>query len=189
LPPGNHPRILQHSAVRRINQSRWKLIIGFEGFSETVNYQLEKLGGFFEEGSLSGYDQQEYALHEGPFGETYEKIRALPFVLRAGAPLNEVHALVHTTDEAGAVSDMVLDLGCGRIFCGFESVSDDLWKRLCDRAETLKGHVAMDKAPADFKGRHDIFGTERPEWRMIHKVKDALDPNNIFSPGRLPGKK
>jgi FAD/FMN-containing dehydrogenase len=47
----------------------------------------------------------------------------------------------------------------------------------------------MDKAPDDFKQRHDVFGARPPEWKMIHRVKDALDPNNIFSPGRLPGKK
>ena len=189
LTPAYAAALPQNSADAGTRQTRWKLIIGFEGFSKTVKYQLEKLGGVFVEGGLNSYDQQEYMLHEGPFGEVYNKIAAFPCVLRAGLPINEVQALIHPINESGAVSDMLLDLGCGRILCGLESVSDELWKSLCKSAETLKGHVVMEKAPAEFKQRHDVFGPERPEWKMVHRVKDALDPENLFSPGRLPGKR
>ncbi len=171
------------------DQTQWKLLIGFEGFSKTVNYQLEKLGALFNERGLNSYDRKEYALHEGPMGEAYNRINALPYNLRAGLPINEAHTLVTRMTDKGAVIDMVIDLGCGRIFCGLESVSDDLWKSLCEKAEKLKGHVVMDKATAEFKQRHDVFGPERPEWKIMHKVKAELDPKNIFSPGRLPGRK
>jgi len=171
------------------DQAQWELMIGFEGFSKTVTYQLEKLGDVFKKGNLNNFDQKEYALHEGPFAETYKKISACPYILRAGLPLNELRGLIHMLNEPAVVPQMVLDLGCGRIFCGFETVSDDFWKRLCDRAESLQGQVVLDKAPADFKQHHDVFGPERPGWKMIHRVKAALDPGNVFSPGRLPGKK
>jgi FAD/FMN-containing dehydrogenase len=171
------------------NQAHWKLLIGFEGFAKTVNYQLEKLSDVFKKGNLKNIDQKDYALHDGIFGETYKQIGAFAYILRAGLPLNEVYGLISTMNAEAIVSDMVLDLGCGRIFAGLENVSADFWKRLCDKAESLKGHVVLDKAPDDFKQRHDVFGPERLEWKMMHKVKAALDPNNVFSPGRLPGKK
>ena len=53
----------------------------------------------------------------------------------------------------------------------------------------LSGHLMLKKAPAEFKKNHDVFGPVRPEWKIMHKVKEALDPHQIFSPGRLPGKK
>jgi FAD/FMN-containing dehydrogenase len=38
------------------------------------------------------------------------------------------------------------------------------------------------------KKHNDVFGTTRPEWKIMHRIKAALDPHNIFAPGRLPGK-
>jgi len=68
-------------------------------------------------------------------------------------------------------------------------LSDDDWTRLCDLAKNAQGHVLLEKAPAEFKERHDVFGPVRPEWKLMHRIKDALDPHNIFAPGRLPGKR
>jgi FAD/FMN-containing dehydrogenase len=169
-------------------QAHWELMIGFEGFSKTVNYQLEKLEGVFNKGNLENLDQIEYPLHEGPFAEIFKKIGTAPYILRAGLPLNAVHALVRNLNNDALKSDVLLDLGCGRIFSGFESVDDDLWEDLCASAQSLQGHVVLDKAPDEFKQRRDVFGAKHPEWKMIHRVKAALDPHNVFSPGRLPGK-
>jgi FAD/FMN-containing dehydrogenase len=46
----------------------------------------------------------------------------------------------------------------------------------------------LEKAPEEFKKRNDVFGTPQPEWKVMHRIKKALDPDNIFAPGCLPGK-
>jgi glycolate oxidase subunit GlcD len=189
LTPSYAAALSLNSTDASSDQDHWELWIGFEGFTKTVNYQLEKLNDVFKKGNLNAIDQKKYGLHDGPFAQAYKKIKAGAYILRAGLPMNKVHDLVSAVNGGAGGSDMLLDLGCGRVFAGFETVSDDLWKRLCTTSKSLQGHVVLDKAPAEFKQRHDVFGPERPEWKMIHRVKDALDPNNIFSPGRLPGKK
>ena len=104
-------------------------------------------------------------------------------------PVNKVYGPDCTINAEALASDILLDLGCGRIWAGFETGNENWWNRVCKSVESLRGHVALDKAPDDFKQHHDVFGNEHPEWKMIHRVKDALDPNNVFSPGRLPGKR
>jgi FAD/FMN-containing dehydrogenase len=34
-----------------------------------------------------------------------------------------------------------------------------------------------------------VFGPYRLEWGILRRIKHALDPRNIFAPGRLPGEK
>jgi hypothetical protein len=170
------------------NQSSWKLMVGFEGFLKTINYQLEKLREVFKIGNLENIDQKEYKPHEGPFADVFNKISSVPYILRAGLPINKIYGPDCTINAESLASDILLDLGCGRIWAGFETISDNRWNGLCKAIESLRGHVALDKAPDDFKQHHDVFGTEHPEWKMIHRVKAALDPNNVFSPGRLPGR-
>jgi len=33
-----------------------------------------------------------------------------------------------------------------------------------------------------------VFGPPRPEWDLMHRVKDILDPKHVFAPGRMPGR-
>jgi FAD/FMN-containing dehydrogenase len=46
----------------------------------------------------------------------------------------------------------------------------------------------MEKATVEFKAHNDVFGIDRPEWKVMHRIKDALDPHHIFAPGCMPGK-
>ena len=43
----------------------------------------------------------------------------------------------------------------------------------------------IEKAPEEFKQENDVFGRSRPEWGIMHRLKNVLDPENIFAPGRL----
>jgi glycolate oxidase subunit GlcD len=54
----------------------WKIIVGFEGFSETVAYQLEKCGAVLETAQLQALEKSDYSVHEGRFGDVYEKVQA-----------------------------------------------------------------------------------------------------------------
>jgi FAD/FMN-containing dehydrogenase len=65
---------------------------------------------------------------------------------------------------------------------------DGLWGRLCETGDHLGGHVVMEKATDEFKKHNDVFGIDRPEWKIMQRIKSTLDPQHVFSPGRLPGK-
>ena len=84
---------------------------------------------------------------------------------------------------------ILLDLGCGRIFAGLSRLSTKSWESLCNRARRVGGYLQLERAPRSFREMHNLFGPRRPEWDLSHRVKEALDPMNLFAPGRLPGRR
>jgi FAD/FMN-containing dehydrogenase len=166
----------------------WKLVVGFEGFSQTVDYQLEKCGALLETDGLHSLEKTDYPVHEGKFGDVFGEMAQSPFILRADFPLDRVAGFIGAFDNRPVGPGAFLDFGCGRVFAGLDDVSDDDWARLCGKIDQHDGHGVLVKAPDDFRKRNDVFGRPRPEWKVMHRIKAAMDPDNIFAPGCLPGK-
>ncbi|MGB5747767.1 MAG: FAD-linked oxidase C-terminal domain-containing protein, partial [Desulfobacterales bacterium] len=166
----------------------WKIVVGFEGFSKTVDYQLEKCGIVLGAANLKSMEGADYPVHAGRFGDVYQEMSQSPFILRADFHLDRVADFVNALDGRPAMSRVLLDFGCGRILAGLDALGNDDWKRICELTDQRGGHGLLVKAPDDFRKQHDVFGTQRPEWKVMHRIKAALDPDNIFAPGSLPGK-
>jgi glycolate oxidase subunit GlcD len=172
----------------RIESGNWKLMIGFEGFEKIVAEQLKRTGLKLEEAGLELKDQQEYGVQDGIFGAIYAQLGRSEFVLRTDLPLDELTGFVKQLDGRVTNADMFVDFGCGRILAGYEVMPDEAWGTICDLGTQLGGHVIMEKASVEFKEHNDVFGRSRPEWKIMHRIKAALDPHHIFAPGRLPGR-
>jgi FAD/FMN-containing dehydrogenase len=168
--------------------SDWMLSVGFEGFPQTVDYQLAQSGDMLQKGGLGDLNHVDYDMYDGLFAENYKQISQSAFVLRADLPLHRLTEFINSLTTQIPLIPLVVDYGCGRILAGAAEVSDAAWSRLCDLANAQDGHVLMEKAPTGFKTRHDVFGALRPEWKLVHRIKDALDPQHLFAPGSLPGR-
>jgi hypothetical protein len=127
-------------------------------------------------------------VHAGKFGDEFSEMGQSPFILRADFALDRVAGFIGALDDRPALSKIFLDFGCGRLFAGLDGMIDDDWAHLCERIDQHNGHGLLVKAPDDFRKRNDIFGTPRPEWKLMHRIKAAMDPDDIFAPGCLPGK-
>ena len=168
--------------------SSWKLIIGFEGFSQTVDYQIEKCSTMLQDGQLKVLEQADYPVHDGKFGEVYNNVSQFSFILRGDFLLNRAADFIEALNEELPVSRVFTDYGCGRILAGIDELSDEQWSRISILAGKHDGHVLLEKAPDEFKKHNDVFGLPNTAWSIMHKIKAELDPDNIFAPGRLPGK-
>jgi glycolate oxidase subunit GlcD len=166
----------------------WKLVVGFEGFSATVDYQLEKCSAVLDKAGLQSSEHADYQVHAGRFGAVYEEIGQLPFILKADLPLDRVADITDALDGRPVQSGMLLDFGCGRILAGLDKLGNDDWIRLCDLIAQRDGHCQLVKAPDDFRKDNDVFGSPRTEWKVMHSIKAAMDPDGVFAPGCLPGK-
>jgi len=166
----------------------WKIVVGFEGFSKTVDYQLEKCGAVLEAANLASLEKADYPVHAGRFGDDYQEMNQSPFILRADFQLDRVADFINALDDRPSLARVLLDFGCGRILAGLDALGNDDWKRICELIDQRDGHGLLVKAPDDFRKENDVFGPQRPEWKVMHRIKAALDPDNIFAPGSLPGK-
>ena len=177
-----------HPASNAKDSENWQIIVGFEGFSQTVDYQMEKCGAVLETAGLQSLEKTEYSVHEGNFVDEYSQMARSSFILRADFPLDRMADFLGALDDRPSLSKVFLDFGCGRLLAGLEGLSDDDWAHLCDIIDQNSGHGLLVKAPDDFRRRNDVFGRPRTEWKVMHRIKAAMDPDNIFSPGCLPGK-
>jgi glycolate oxidase subunit GlcD len=167
---------------------KFKIVIGFEGFSNIVDYQIEKCGALLAKSKLQALEHGDYPVLEGRFSEFYEHIAPSPFIYRANFPLDRMAEFVGELDGSLSKAAVFLDFGCGRFLCGTDDLSDDQWMHIGELAARHDGYGLLEKAPEEFKKRNDVFGTPQPEWKVMHRIKKALDPDNIFAPGCLPGK-
>jgi glycolate oxidase subunit GlcD len=178
----------QKGGTAEFESLSWDLVIGYEGLDKTVEEQLKRTQMLLEKQGLALKHRMDYAVQDGFFEDVYQELTQSAFVLRGDVPLDQVADFARSLNDRLPKAGLFLDAGCGRIFAGFEDLQDGVWSQICDLGNRLDGHVVMEKAPAEFKKRHDVFGNRRPEWQLMHRIKAALDPHHIFAPGRLPGK-
>jgi FAD/FMN-containing dehydrogenase len=126
---------------------------------------------------------------EGICGQFFNVLQQSLFLLRTDLPLNELPAFLAAAREVLRGAAVLVDFGCGRIMAAMPTLAADAWTRLGECAEETGGHVMLQKAPREFAQQHDVFGPPRPSWQVVHRIKAALDPHNVFAPGRLPGGK
>jgi FAD/FMN-containing dehydrogenase len=180
--------IPENGQGEEMTQLRCRLEIGFEGFDKTVDEQLKRTRILLEKDGLVLKHQQDYSVQDGIFKDIYTELAQSSFILRADLPLDQGAGFVESLDKRLSEPKLFLDYGCGRIFAGFETMPDGMWGQLCDVGNQLGGHVVMEKATSEFKTHKDVFGFDRPEWKVMHRIKNALDPHHIFAPGCMPGK-
>jgi len=162
--------------------------IGYEGFPETVEDQLARTGKLAQKLGLIAWETVDYPAHEGCFGGLYTQLGQLPFILKGDVALDQVAGFTCPLREESPRGTVLMDFGCGRILAGMDQLTDEAWSRLGQSALAVDGHLFLFKAPAAFKQRHDVFGLPQRAWRLTQRVKEALDPQQLFAPGRLPGK-
>jgi FAD/FMN-containing dehydrogenase len=166
--------------------SGWVLTIGFEGFKETIAYQVETCRSLLGQADVPPGPGSEYAPVGDFFADRHEALYAAPYLLRADLPRGKIEDFETRLRQALPGAKTLLDLGCGRLFAATDTLGADSWGALAREAAALNGYVRLEAAPDSFIAEHDVFGAPRPEWSLMHKIKQALDPDDLFAPGRLP---
>jgi len=173
------------------NGDPWQLIAGFEGFEETVTFQTECCRTMFDGAGLDAGESRQYAGREGLCGEYFDLLGRGEARMRADLPLDRAVSLMDgaflsaAAEKLGSASVLV-DFGCGRVTASDESLTDDRWKQFRETARSAGGHAVLEKAPRELADSESVFGPPRADWPMMQRIKAALDPHDVFAPGRLP---
>lgn len=99
--------------------------------------------------------------------------------------------------EAGAVAARVVaeiaaHAGSGVAWCQLLGAPDEAaLGRLAETARAAAhrhgGWAVFESMPAELRGRLDPWGFDTPALAIMRRVKTALDPHGLFSPGRFVG--
>jgi glycolate oxidase subunit GlcD len=173
---------------RSLERAAWRLSVGLEGFGENVEAQGQRTASLIFRAGLEPETPGGYGIYEGPFADAQERLDRSLFLLRADLPIDRVARFVEAAAGAVRMEGLLADFGCGRVRAGFSEISEEAWEGLCGLAGSLDGHILLEKAPDHFRKGHDVYGKPREDWKVMHRIKRALDPNRIFAPGRLPGR-
>ena len=166
----------------------WEIAIGFEGVGKSVDSQLARAGDLLAQRSMQSARVQDCHPIAGRFSDPYETLHQFDFLLRADVPLDRLAEWFVSMQPSLPLHYPFLDFGNGRAILGLETLERTKWRDIADKALEMGGHALIEKAPEEFKQENDVFGRSRPEWGIMHRLKNVLDPENIFAPGRLPGK-
>lgn len=164
------------------------IMVGFEGDRKVVDEQLARCGKVIDEGGLTGQSHQEYSVTEGCFKHIFADLENFSYVLQADMLVTRMSECYYEIAKIAQPGQAMIDLGCGRMYVGFDDLTQEKWSQIDTLVSNCQGHVRMLKSPEDFRETADVFGKSRAEWKLSHSIKMALDPNGLFSPGALPGR-
>ena len=164
------------------------LQVGFEGLELVVDSQVERCTEVMSGSGLNVVGAEPYPLVEGFLAPAFGSIWEAPFVLQADVVIKHGAEFATQLSQAAAPTGMVLDVAGGRIYGGFDALTGSQWSAIDGLTSKYKGHCKLLKAPEEFAKEHDLFGASRPDWRLSHLIKNALDPDTVFAPGALPGR-
>jgi len=174
--------------LRPSARGSWQLLAGFEGFEETVDFQVRSFEALAAKAGTACCTRRQYAAREGACGDWLEALWQAPFLVRADLPLDRMAALLCARQDLLEGGGVLADFGCGRITLSMPDLHAGRWSRWCQAADEAAGHVVLEKATEGFRKQHDVFGPPRPDELLLRRVKAALDPHHVFSPGHLPGR-
>ncbi|MFH2091770.1 MAG: FAD-linked oxidase C-terminal domain-containing protein [Pseudomonadota bacterium] len=166
---------------------QWKLIVGFEGLSMVVEHQAQQCQHLLCENRLKGGQSWDYDLIDGCFKNNFDKINHSAYVLKAGTSTSQLMDMINDIKSLVKPSSWLIDIGCGRVFAALDNLDKAQWTSITQAAMACSGHVQLEKSKDSFRRENDMFGQiPQPDWRVMHQIKQALDPDSLFSPGRMP---
>jgi glycolate oxidase FAD binding subunit len=191
--------LLNEKTMKRIRlqelfafEGQYCLMLGFDGFREEVDWWLNESKRIASEANLS-------------LGKTFEgdlestvraKVRDAhaganaSLVLKAILPSSEVCSFAHQAQQAfgetiGIIAHSLNGILRLTVFEGFEGAKGEVIHDLLEKAVQKGGNLLVEKAPCELKPHLPVWGKPNALWTLMRRLKETLDPNNIFSPGRM----
>ncbi len=168
----------------------WSVLLGFEGSTDAVRWQEEQACRELR-GVIGGVD----VLPRNAAKIDYRSASTPGQSIRASVRPSQVAALAVFAGGLSEIIGITAQPGSGAIevtpYNAPESPNWDLptargvFRQLLDKAAECGGNVVLQHGPAAWKRDIPVWGRPPADLALQKAVKCALDPQNIFNPGRF----
>lgn len=190
--------LLNRAAVRefdvKLPEAPWVIVVGFEDNSDAVSWQVKQLLQELVRGDIQGLEARADGggepLWRGLVEHT-ESGRRLTF--KANLLPHAVAAFCRQAETLPEPMRLHAHAGSGIVYGHLDSDLTlprvtAMLKELTEIAVLAEGNLVLPRCPSEWKRELPVWGRERNDLWLMRQVKDKLDPQHLFNPGRfLPG--
>jgi len=161
----------------------WRLTVGAEGFTETVDVQMDGIKELLEQSGLQPGEVCEYPYLTGPDLSPGNSCPDRSRGLRADVPLDRLADLAARVRRELELTDIELDFGCGRLLAGLDHLTQEQSQSLESLVRSHEGCMrlveALPGSPASFARSETDEATAKA---LMRRIKQALDSDRLFAP-------
>ena len=183
LSPGAAQTVLPDAALAQY------VVLGFDGDPAAVAWQAETLGAGVlpeEEGALVRACLRDFAQDEAPMTTSFRILSS-----QVGAFSRMVE---WTARRAGMDARVAADAALGVMTAHFTPIGEDadwaaFYADLKDKADRCGGSFVIERMPDVLRALDTpVWSPVLPDFGLMARLKDALDPGRMWSPGRFVGR-
>lgn len=191
--------LLNQTAVRflvrefRINlpEAPWVIVVGFEDNNDAVGWQVRQLIQELAPGDIQGLEARAGAACEPLWrGLTEHTASGRRLTFKANLLPNAVVAFCRQAETLSDSLRLHAHSGSGIVYGHLDGDLTlpqvaAMLKELTDMAVRAEGNLVLPRCPSEWKRELPIWGRERGDLWLMRQVKDKLDPQHLFNPGRF----
>ncbi len=192
--------------VSLTEETRYLVAIGLDGVMEGIEREISELrerGKKYQSlDPLILYSQEHQSFWSAlrDFSETLKRQRILflsfksNFLISKGGEVMKRYEKIMS--QTGIESALIWRSGNGILYSylfpgrslksKMESMIE-LIRQLTSEAIKNEGNMMVESAPTILKKKISVWGEMRPEYQVMRRLKEEIDPRGIFSPGRFIG--
>lgn len=191
--------VLNQPAVRAIVREgrlsmpevSWVIVVGFEDNSDAVSWQVRQLLQEIAPGDIQGLEARAGGASD-PLWRALVESRASGGRLTFKANLLP-HAVAAFCRQAATLPEAIrlhAHAGSGIVHGHLDGDltlprAAAMLKELSDAVGRAEGNLVLPRCPVEWKRELPVWGREGGDSWLMRRIKDQLDPHNLFNPGRF----
>jgi glycolate oxidase FAD binding subunit len=172
-------------------EAAWLIAVGFEDNNDAVSWQVRQLIQELARGDIQGLEARVGAAGEPMWHNLVEHTasgRRLTF--KANLLPNAVAAFCRQADSLAETIRLHAHAGSGIVYGHLDSDLTlpqvaAMLTGLTDTAVRAEGNLVLPRCPVEWKRELPLWGRERGDLWLMRQVKDKMDPQHLFNPGRF----
>jgi glycolate dehydrogenase FAD-binding subunit len=183
-------RFLVREFRTNLPEAPWVIAVGFEDNSDAVGWQVRQLIQELAPGAIQGLEARAGAACEPLWRGLIEHTASGRLTFKANLLPSAVAAFCGKAQTHSASMRLHAHAGSGIVYGHLDGDLTlpqvaAMLKELTDAAVRAEGNLMVPRCPSEWKRELPVWGRERGDLWLMRQVKEKLDSQYLFNPGRF----